>query len=172
MPAVRRVAGGGVLAEGDVGVVLDGQGASEGVVGLDDDEFEVEVAPLRRSALSTAGGISELNAARTSSPFAPRLTIRARFLRAGMLVTVIAFAAAVLVAINSLFQIVAFAFLGYFYLKVLPGWLGLFTVGIHLSVWRIAQTVLMFLGVPLAAGFLVWVGVLQLLLSLLPFPLK
>ncbi|MCU4185657.1 ACR3 family arsenite efflux transporter [Acidiferrimicrobium sp. IK] len=63
-------------------------------------------------------------------------------------------AAAVLVAINSLFQIVAFAFLGYFYLQTLPGWLGLSTVGIHLSVWRIAQTVLIFLGVPLVAGFL------------------
>jgi ACR3 family arsenite transporter len=63
-------------------------------------------------------------------------------------------AAAVLVAINSLFQIVAFAFLGYFYLRILPGWLGLSTVGIHLSVWRIAQTVLIFLGVPLVAGFL------------------
>jgi ACR3 family arsenite transporter len=63
-------------------------------------------------------------------------------------------AAAVLVAINSLFQVVAFAFLGYFYLRVLPGWLGLSTVGIHLSVWRIAQTVLIFLGIPLAAGFL------------------
>jgi arsenical-resistance protein len=42
----------------------------------------------------------------------------------------------------------------YFYLKVLPGWLGLSTVGIHLSVWRIARTVLIFLGVPLVAGFL------------------
>jgi ACR3 family arsenite transporter len=63
-------------------------------------------------------------------------------------------AAAVLVAINSLFQIVAFALLGYFYLKVLPGWLGLSTVGVHLSVWRIAETVLIFLGIPLVAGFL------------------
>jgi ACR3 family arsenite transporter len=63
-------------------------------------------------------------------------------------------AAAVLVAINSLFQIVAFSFLGYFYLKLLPGWLGLSTVGLHLSVWRIARTVLIFLGVPLVAGFL------------------
>ena len=63
-------------------------------------------------------------------------------------------AAAVLVAVNSLFQIVAFAFLGYFYLRILPGWLGLSTVGIHLSLWRIAQTVLIFLGVPLVAGFL------------------
>jgi ACR3 family arsenite transporter len=63
-------------------------------------------------------------------------------------------AAAVLVAINSVFQIVAFAFVGYFYLRILPGWLGLSTVGVHLSVWRIAQTVLIFLGVPLLAGFL------------------
>ena len=62
-------------------------------------------------------------------------------------------AAAVLVAVNSLFQIVAFGFLGYFYLKVLPGWLGLSTVGTHLSVWRIAETVLIFLGVPLVAGY-------------------
>ena len=63
-------------------------------------------------------------------------------------------AAAVLVAINSLFQIVAFALLGYFYLKVLPGWLGLSTVGIHFSVARIGETVAIFLGIPLLAGYL------------------
>jgi ACR3 family arsenite transporter len=63
-------------------------------------------------------------------------------------------AAAVLVALNSLFQVVAFALLGYFYLKVLPGWLGLSTVGLHLSVWRIAETVAIFLGIPLLAGYL------------------
>jgi len=63
-------------------------------------------------------------------------------------------AAAVLVAINSLFQIVAFALLGYFYLRVLPGWLGLSTVGLHLSIWKIAETVAIFLGIPLVAGFL------------------
>jgi len=63
-------------------------------------------------------------------------------------------AAAVLVALNSLFQIVMFSVLGYFYLKVLPGWLGLSTVGLHLSIGRIAETVAIFLGVPLVAGFL------------------
>ena len=63
-------------------------------------------------------------------------------------------AAAVLVAINSLFQIVAFALLGYFYLKVLPGWLGLSTQGLHLSIGQIAETVAIFLGIPLAAGYL------------------
>ncbi|WP_262323538.1 ACR3 family arsenite efflux transporter [Acidiferrimicrobium sp. IK] len=63
-------------------------------------------------------------------------------------------AAAVLVAVNSMFQIVAFALLGYFYLEVLPGWLGLNTIGLHLSVPKIAGTVAIFLGVPLVAGFL------------------
>ena len=63
-------------------------------------------------------------------------------------------ATAVLVALNSLFQIVAFSFLGYFYLEVLPRWLGLSTVGLHLSVGRIAGTVGIFLGVPLVAGYL------------------
>jgi ACR3 family arsenite transporter len=42
----------------------------------------------------------------------------------------------------------------YFYLEVLPRWLGLSTVGLHLSVWRIAETVAIFLGVPLLAGYL------------------
>jgi len=63
-------------------------------------------------------------------------------------------AAAVLVALNSLFQVVAFAMLGYFYLKVFPGWLGLHTVGLELSIWRVAETVAIFLGIPLVAGYL------------------
>jgi ACR3 family arsenite transporter len=64
-------------------------------------------------------------------------------------------AAAILVAINSVFQVVAFAGLGYFYLEVLPGWLGLpQTTGLDISMWEIARSVLVFLGIPLAAGFL------------------
>ncbi len=63
-------------------------------------------------------------------------------------------AGAVLVALNSLFQIVAFAGLGWFYLQVLPGWLGLDTAGLHVSVATIAASVAIFLGIPLVAGFL------------------
>jgi ACR3 family arsenite transporter len=63
-------------------------------------------------------------------------------------------AAAVLVAINSVFQILAFAALGWFYLQVLPGWLGLSTTSADFSVWAIVVSVLVFLGIPLAAGFL------------------
>ena len=63
-------------------------------------------------------------------------------------------AAAVLVAINSVFQIVAFAALGYLYLELLPGLLGLEQTDLEFSVWKIALSVLVFLGVPLLAGFL------------------
>ncbi len=63
-------------------------------------------------------------------------------------------AAAVLVALNSVFQVLAFSLLGWFYLSVLPGWLGLEQTGLNVSVWEIARSVLIFLGIPLAAGFL------------------
>ncbi len=63
-------------------------------------------------------------------------------------------AAAVLVALNSLFQVVMFAALGWFYLSVLPGWLHLPQTGIAVSPWHIAESVLVFLGIPLLAGYL------------------
>ncbi|WP_416520908.1 ACR3 family arsenite efflux transporter [Streptomyces achromogenes] len=63
-------------------------------------------------------------------------------------------AAAVLVALNSVFQVIAFSALGWFYLQVLPGLLGLEQSGLDVSVWEIARSVLVFLGVPLAAGYL------------------
>ncbi|KIF77217.1 arsenic transporter [Streptomyces sp. 150FB] len=63
-------------------------------------------------------------------------------------------AAAVLVALNSVFQVFAFALLGWFYLSVLPGWLGLRQTGLDASVWTIARSVLIFLGIPLVAGYL------------------
>ena len=63
-------------------------------------------------------------------------------------------AAAVLVAVNSVFQVLAFALLGWFYLDLLPGWLGLSTTGLDVSAWAIAGSVLVFLGIPLATGYL------------------
>jgi ACR3 family arsenite transporter len=63
-------------------------------------------------------------------------------------------ATALLVAINSLFQIAAYSVLGWFYLNALPGWLGLDTQGFEVSMWEVARTVLIFLGIPLLAGYL------------------
>ena len=63
-------------------------------------------------------------------------------------------AGALLVAINSIFQILAYALLGTFYLAILPGWLGLDTQDVQFSTWTITKAVLIFLGIPLALGFL------------------
>jgi ACR3 family arsenite transporter len=63
-------------------------------------------------------------------------------------------AAALLVALNSGFQVIMFAVLGWFYLSVLPGWLGLQQTTISTSPWQIAKSVLIFLGIPLLAGYL------------------
>ena len=63
-------------------------------------------------------------------------------------------AAAVLVALNSVFQVLAFGALGWFYLQTLPSWLGLPTTSADFSVVTITVSVLIFLGVPLVAGFL------------------
>lgn len=61
-------------------------------------------------------------------------------------------AGVVLVALNSLFQICAFGALGFFYLQVLPGWLGLETTSVSFSIAAITGSVLVFLGLPLIAG--------------------
>jgi ACR3 family arsenite transporter len=62
--------------------------------------------------------------------------------------------AAILVVFNAVFQVAAYSLLGYFYLTLLPNWLGLDTQGFEVGIWEVARTVLIFLGIPLAAGFL------------------
>ncbi|MEX2323775.1 MAG: ACR3 family arsenite efflux transporter [Acidimicrobiia bacterium] len=63
-------------------------------------------------------------------------------------------AAAVLVALNALFQVAFYSVLGYFYLKLLPGWLGWDTSAFEASLWEIAAIVLVFLGLPVLGGYL------------------
>ena len=60
--------------------------------------------------------------------------------------------AAVLVALNSLFQIFFYSVLGWFFLTVVPGWLGAESTAFHVSMASIAKSVLLFLGLPLVAG--------------------
>ncbi|MGA7395842.1 MAG: ACR3 family arsenite efflux transporter [Solirubrobacterales bacterium] len=62
-------------------------------------------------------------------------------------------ATALLVAINSIFQIVAYSLLGWFYLTALPDLLGLDSQGFEVSIWEVARTTLIFLGIPLVAGY-------------------
>lgn len=63
-------------------------------------------------------------------------------------------ATAVLVAMNSVFQILMFGTLGWFYLQILPAWLGLPVTSAEFSFWSITASVLVFLGIPLLAGIL------------------
>ncbi|MGZ8705425.1 MAG: ACR3 family arsenite efflux transporter [Aeromicrobium sp.] len=62
--------------------------------------------------------------------------------------------AAILVVFNAIFQVVAYSLLGWFYLNALPDLLGLDTQGFEISIWEVSRTVLIFLGIPLVAGFL------------------
>lgn len=61
--------------------------------------------------------------------------------------------AALLVVFNAIFQLAAYSLLGYFYLTLLPDWLGFDTQGFEVGIWEVARTVLIFLGIPLAAGY-------------------
>ena len=61
---------------------------------------------------------------------------------------------AVLVALNSVFQIVMFSPLAYLFLVVVPGWFGMQGTVVNISMVDIAKSVLIFLGIPLAAGIL------------------
>jgi ACR3 family arsenite transporter len=61
---------------------------------------------------------------------------------------------AVLVALNSIFQIVMYSPLAYFYLVVVPRWLGAAGTVVNIGMGDIAKSVLIFLGIPLAAGII------------------
>ncbi|MGI0132270.1 MAG: ACR3 family arsenite efflux transporter [Thermoplasmata archaeon] len=66
--------------------------------------------------------------------------------------------ATVLVALNAIFQIVAYAGLAVFYLEVLPAWLHLPYQAVAVNSSTVALSVLVFLGVPLAAALASRVG--------------
>ena len=61
--------------------------------------------------------------------------------------------AAVLVALNSIFQVLTYSLLGYLFLTVVPGWLGGSTAALDVSMLDIARSVVIFLGIPLLAGY-------------------
>ncbi|WP_306350151.1 ACR3 family arsenite efflux transporter [Flavobacterium sp. '19STA2R22 D10 B1'] len=61
---------------------------------------------------------------------------------------------AMLVALNSIFQIVSYSFLVWLFINVLPAKLGLANFNVSVSMKDVTESVLIYLGIPFLAGFL------------------
>ncbi len=62
--------------------------------------------------------------------------------------------AALLVALNSMFQIVSYSFLVWLFINILPNKLGLAHFNVSVSTKDVTESVLIYLGIPFLAGFL------------------